>query len=761
MENHDEILTEFILEAREIIDRLEADFMLLEQSPDDQALIGNIFRGLHTLKGSSGFFSLKRIEKLSHAGESLLGKIRDGHIKIDFTQSTHFLEMNDIFRKIIEGLEATYTEPPGDDQALIETLLAISNGQATGNTPTVSQAPAPAPDNTDAALDLLNAKDIANTGDTYHSIETENEDLINGTESLVANSTYSSGKELSLPVKVNPEVLDKLMNIASEMVLARNRLLPFSQQSSDKLFTGAVRNIDLLTRELQERMMKVRMQPIGSIWAKFPRLVRDVALECNKKVRLLQEGDETELDRILLDSIRDPLIHLIRNSIDHSIELPKIRHEKGKPEIGNLLLRAKHQNGMVMIDVIDDGAGIDYEGIRERAIANGLITSLKADSLSNNELINLIFLPGFSTRDTVTNLSGRGVGMDVVKNNIESLGGSIEISSAPNQGTHVQLRIPLTLAILPALFIRCGDEIFLIPQNRIHELVRYSPLEPNNGVEDFYGTPAYRLRDKLIPLLFLNEQLNLIAPPLHPKKKLFIAVLSFNGTFFGLVVEAVLNIQDVVIKPLGELLKDVSKFAGASIMGNGDVALILDIDSIARQSGLVGHSDLNPAQENQLLMPQNEKTISVLLFDIAGLDKVGLPLESIGYIIKVNTSHIQKIGNRDVIYFNDELMDLIYLNQYISGGVPNSNHSRPSYFSVLTHRYRNRLFGLIVKQVKDIIEAPEQLHHLTTPQKGLTGCVIFNDQVINMVDLEEILMMHNSQTDSDEYPDVIDLYTRN
>ena len=758
MENHDEILTEFIQEAREIIDRLETDFMLLEESPDNQALIGNIFRGLHTLKGSSGFFSLKRIEKLSHAGENLLGKIRDGHIKVDFTKSTHFLEMNDVFRKIIEGLEATYTEPPGDDQALVETLLSMSNGQVAVN-PTASQSAAPS--NTDAATNLLNSDYVTNSYETNLSNETQDADSINTAESLVANSTNSSSKELSLPVKVNPEVLDKLMNIASEMVLARNRLLPFSQQSNDKLFTGAVRNIDLLTRELQERMMKVRMQPIGSIWAKFPRLVRDVALECDKKVRLVQEGAETELDRILLDSMRDPLIHLIRNSIDHSIELPEIRHEKGKPEIGSLLLRAKHQNGMVMIDVIDDGAGIAYESIRERAITKGLITPLKAASLSNSELINLIFLPGFSTRETVTNLSGRGVGMDVVKNNIESLGGSIEMSSVPNEGTHVQLRIPLTLAILPALFIRCGDEVFLIPQNRIHELVRYSPLEPDNGVEDFYGTPAYRLRDKLIPLLFLNEQLNLIAPPLHPKKKLFIAILSFNGTFFGLVVEAVLNIQDVVIKPLGELLKDVSKFAGASIMGNGDVALILDIDSIARQSGLVGNSDLNPAQENQLLMPQNEKTIPILLFDIAGLDKVGLPLESIAYIVKVNTSHIQKIGNREVIYFNDELMDLIYLNHYISGGVANSNNLKPSYFSVLIHRYRNRLFGLIVKQVKDIIEAPDQLHQLTTPQRGLTGCVIFNDQVINMIDLEEILVMHNSQSDSDEYPHVIDLYTRN
>ena len=743
MENHDEILAEFILEAREIIDRLDGDFVRLEENPGDQALVGNIFRGLHTLKGSSGFFSLKRLEKLSHAGESLLGKIRAGQAELDFEKSTRLLEMNDILRSIIEGVEANHVEPLGDDQELIAVLLGgmpVTAKQLDEKKVTTVASDEPEP--------LQGATSAPATEIQIEYLEPP--------ESLMSTAP---GQEVVVPVKVNPEVLDKLMNIASEMVLARNRLLPFSQQSTDKLFTSAVRSIDLLTLELQERMMKMRMQPIFHIWDKFPRLVRDVSAACGKKVRLLQEGSETELDRILLDSIRDPLIHLIRNSIDHSIEAPEVRLEKGKSEIAYLVLRAAHQNGTVIVEVIDDGAGVDYERVRQHAISRGLISVEKAHSLNHKELIELIFLPGFSTRDTITNLSGRGVGMDVVKNNIENIGGSIEITSVPNEGTHVRLKIPLTLAILPTLFVRCAEEIFLIPQNRILELVRFSPNQPNNGIEDFYGTPTFRLRDKLIPLLFLSEQLNLTASPLKPKQKLFIAVLNFNGTLFGLVVEEVLNIQDIVIKPLGELLRDMSNFAGATIMGNGEVALILDIDGIARKSGLIERLQANPIRQDELYVAPVEEMISVLLFEIPGLHKIALPLDTIDHIIKLDSEQIQQNGNREVVYFNEQLMDLVRLEQYVSGGkieaLPNTRAP------VLTCRYRDRLYGLVVKQVTDIIEVPAKLHELSTPQRGLNGCIIYNDQVVNVLDLEEVLVMHNIQEESGQYPKVIDVYLPN
>ena len=735
MENHDDILAEFILEAREIIDQLDVDFVRFEENPNDPSLVGNIFRGLHTLKGSSGFFSLKRFETLSHAGESLLGKIRAGQITLDLAKSSNLLKMNDVLRQIIEHVESHHVEPAGNDQELINSLMGMANADSQDVKSSVQRE-----DTAQASTPAIDVEEPV-----------EPQDL----SELEVNPALGQG--VVVPVKVAPDILDKLMNIASEMVLARNRLLPFSQQSTDKLFTSAVRSIDMLTLELQERMMKMRMQPIFHIWAKFPRLVRDVSLECHKKVRLLQEGSETELDRILLDSIRDPLIHLIRNSIDHSIESPAYRLEKGKSEVADLILRAAHQNGMVIIEVIDDGAGVDYARVRQRAISNGLISPEKASALSHKELINLIFLPGFSTRDQVTNLSGRGVGMDVVKNNIENIGGSIEITSTPNQGTHVKLKIPLTLAILPTLFVQSGGEIFLIPQNRILELVRFTPNAPNNGIEDFYGTPTYRLRDRLIPLLFLNEQLNLPQPAPNPKQKLFVAVLNFNGTIFGLVVEAVLNIQDVVIKPLGELLRDLSKFAGATIMGNGDVALILDVDGIARQSGLVERLDLNPIRQDEKYVPVVEEMVSILLFEIPGLHRIALPLDAIDHIVKLDAAQIQKNGNREVVYFNDQLMNLVRLNNYVSGGAKGGDQGAAR-VPVLICRYRNGLYGLVVKQVTDIIEAPAKLHELATPQKGLSGSIVYKDQVINVLDLEEVLIMHNIQEESGEYPQVIDVY---
>lgn len=733
MENHDDILAEFILEAREIIDQLDVDFVRFEENPNDQSLVANIFRGLHTLKGSSGFFALKRFEALSHAGESLLGKIRAGQISLDLAKSSSLLQMNDVLRQIIDSVEIHHIEPAGDDQILIDSLLDMAN---------------------EGGHDLKSPVQKDDTAKVSASVDVE--EIVEHLDLADAELINTPGQEVVVPVKVAPDILDKLMNIASEMVLARNRLLPFSLQSSDKLFTSAVRSIDLLTLELQERMMKMRMQPIFHIWAKFPRLVRDVSLECHKKVKLVQEGSETELDRILLDSIRDPLIHLIRNSIDHSIESPAIRLEKGKSEVADLILRAAHQNGMVIIEVIDDGAGVDYVRVRQRAISHGLISAEKAIALSNKELINLIFLPGFSTRDQVTNLSGRGVGMDVVKNNIENIGGSIEITSTPNQGTHVKLKIPLTLAILPTLFVQSGEEVFLIPQNRILELVRFAPNEANNGIEDFYGTPTYRLRDRLIPLLFLNEQLNLPQLAPSPKQKLFIVVLNFNGTIFGLVVEAVLNIQDVVIKPLGELLRDMSKFAGATIMGNGDVALILDIDGIARQSGLVERLDLNPIRQDEKYIPHYEEMISALLFEIPGLRKIALPLDVIDHIVKLDAAQIQQNGNREVVYFNDQLMNLVRLNDYVSGASKGLDQDALK-VPVLICRYRDGLYGLMVKQVTDIIEVPAKLHELATPQKGLNGSIIYNDQVINVLDLEEVLIMHNIQEESGEYPQIIDV----
>jgi len=763
MDNNDDILAEFIIEAREILDQLDLDFVQLEETPDDKKLVGNIFRAMHTLKGSSGFFAFKRLEKVSHAGESLLGKIRDGHLALDTQKTSTLLMALDALREIISGIEVANTEPAGDDALLIADLLSLANGGEVSSNNNRDAIPTSQPSippldtaqtTEDIVLDAIESEDIEATnealmGDSLVATDTE----------MVVDAAAPTGNarttEVAAPVKVNLELLDKLMNLVSEMVLARNRLLPFTAEFGDHNFSNTVRSIDLLTLELQERMMKTRMQPISQVWAKFPRLVRDIANDCHKKVTLIQEGAETELDRTLLDGIRDPLIHIIRNSVDHGIELPAERLAKGKPENGKVLLRAIHENGMVVIEIADDGGGIKFDAVRQKAIDKKLVSFEDAKKLSDMQLLEFIFLPGFSTNQVVTNLSGRGVGMDVVKNNISAIGGSIEIDSHRGKGTNIRLKIPLTLAIMPALFVRCESERYAIPQNSISEMVRIDPTN-STGLEDFYGTPVFRLRGKLVPLLFLNQQLKLSEHGPDSTKAINVAILQSSGISFGLVVDEVLNMQEVVVKPLGALLKGIPDFAGATILGDGRVALILDVDGMAIHSGLVAKIQARPLNPDTVFDQVREEEVAMLLFELAGLERIAIPLDNVERLENFALSRVQRNGSREVVQYGDHIMHLIRMNDYIEGGQP-SVDSTTQPLSVIVHYVNQMPIGLVVSQVHDIIHVPKKLQAANPPQRGLAGCVLMGEKVINVIDLQEILMMRNLQEHQKTYPEVIDM----
>jgi two-component system chemotaxis sensor kinase CheA len=762
--NDDDILVEFIIEAREILDQLDLDFVQLEITPNDKKLVGNIFRAMHTLKGSSGFFAFKRLEKVSHAGESLLGKIRDGQLALDSQKTTILLSALDCLRSIIEGIEGSQTEPSGDDSALVEQLLALASGKGievsvpqTATPSAAEPASTPAPEtqepSTQSSIPPV-------TATTPPSSQLAQVDAGESTDEVWAPDPADPVKnqEVAAPVKVNLELLDRLMNLVSEMVLARNRLLPFTNQFVDHDFSSAVRVIDLLTLELQERMMKTRMQPISQVWTKFPRLIRDVSNDCAKKVSLIQEGAQTELDRTLLDAIRDPLVHIIRNSIDHGIEIPSERLNRGKPEMGKVLLRASHENGMVVIEIADDGAGVNYDLVRQKAIEKSLVSPQQAMELSDLQLLEFIFLPGFSTKSQVTNLSGRGVGMDVVKTNISNIGGSIDIDSKRGVGTTIRLKIPLTLAIMPALFIRCGSEPYAIPQSSVLEMVRLDLGADSTGLEDFYGTPVFRLRNQLVPLLFLNHQLDVNQEMPTSDAILNIAILQSSGVRFGLVVDEVLNMQEVVVKPLGPLLKDVKDFAGATILGNGRVALILDVDGIAIQSGMVAKIQSRPMNATSTEEKSYEEDVAMLSFELEGQSRLALYLENVERLEMISPKQVQRNGNRDVIQYGNDIMHLLYLNQYIEGAEGRkSPKNEDDVIPVIVHYTNGIPVGLVVSQVHDIIHVSKNLHEANPPQKGLLGCVSLNDQVINVVDLQEILMMRNLQENSKEYPAVIDM----
>jgi two-component system chemotaxis sensor kinase CheA len=757
--NDDDILVEFIIEAREILDQLDLDFVQLEITPDDKKLVGNIFRAMHTLKGSSGFFAFKRLEKVSHAGESLLGKIRDGQLALDSHKTTILLSALDCLRAIIEGIEISHAEPAGDDSVLVDHLVALAAGNGVEPSSSIPSSPVIEPVSAQAPVEEAEVPPPQPIPKPISIAVTGIEDGESTEQVWAADpADPANNQEVSAPVKVNLELLDKLMNLVSEMVLARNRLLPFTTQFGDHDFSSAVRIIDLLTLELQERMMKTRMQPISQVWTKFPRLIRDVSTQCGKKVSLIQEGAETELDRTLLDAIRDPLVHIIRNSIDHGVELPVERLALGKSEMGKVLLRANHENGMVVIEIADDGAGVNYELVRQKAIEKLLVTPQQAVDLSDMQLLEFIFLPGFSTKSQVTNLSGRGVGMDVVKTNISNMGGSIDIDSKRGVGTTIRLKIPLTLAIMPALFIRCGSEPYAIPQNSILEMVRLDLGADGTGLEDFYGTPVFRLRNQLIPLLFLNHQLEVNQQMPEADAILNIAILQSSGVRFGLVIDEVLNMQEVVVKPLGPLLKDVQDFAGATILGNGHVALILDIDGIAIQSGMVAKIQARPLNSASVQEKSYEEDIAMLSFELEGQSRLALYLDNVERLEMISPKQLQRNGNRDVIQYGKEIMHLLYLNHYIEGAEGRKTSvNEDDAIPVIVHYTNGIPVGLVVSQVHDIIHVSKNLHEANPPQKGLLGCVSLNDQVINVVDLQEILMMRNLQENSKEYPAVIDM----
>ena len=739
MDNNDQILDEFLLEAGEIFDQLDLDFVQLEQTPEDKKLIGNIFRAMHTLKGSSGFFAFHRLEKVAHAGESLLSKLRDGVFTLNEEMTDVLLETSDRLRAIVDGVQKQRREPEGDDSALIQNLKFLTDG-GTGVTKTVS-TPSAAPVSPAVEVLIESAPQAIAEKILEADIADLEQDVLEAVKDVAIDAAVNeaeSSKELAAPVKVSVELLDKLMNLVSEMVLARNRLLSFARTSGDLAFNNTVRRIDTVTLELQERMMKTRMQPISQVWSKFPRLVRDIAQDCGKKVELVQIGAETELDRTLLEGIRDPLVHIIRNSVDHGIELPAERLAKGKSEQGTVKLRAFHENGMVVIEIADDGAGIDIPLVRQKAIQLGLVTAERAAKLTEREIIDFIYLPGFSTKAEITNLSGRGVGMDVVRTNIHEIGGTVDIATSA-QGTRLRLSIPLTLAIMPAVFVRCKQYSYAIPQVNVIEMLRYEPREGVPGVEDFYGVPVFRLRDKLIPLVFLNYELKVddVLPPVD--QTLNIVIVQAAGIRFGLVVDEVLYMQEVVVKSVGPLLKGTPVYSGSTILGDGRVALIFDINAIAVRSGIIAKlADNQFEQDISAALGANNESQQMLLFDLLGLERMVIPLEMVDRLEMISASRIDRRGNEAVMLYGNKIMRLISLAHYVEGATQKSLYGDET-VPVIVHYHHGQPVGFIVKKVHNIVNVPTQVVMVSPPQRGIMGSVIVNDSVMSILNVQDVL----------------------
>ncbi|MEM1415628.1 MAG: chemotaxis protein CheW, partial [Myxococcota bacterium] len=539
-------------------------------------------------------------------------------------------------------------------------------------------------------------------------------------------------------IRVNVEILDTLMNLVGELVLARNQILQHHSTHEDANVSAAAQRLNLVTSELQEGVMRTRMQPIGQVWSKFPRVVRDLAHQLGKQCRIEMEGKETELDKTILEAIKDPLTHLVRNSVDHGFETAEERVALGKSPEGTLTLRAFHEGGQVNIEISDDGSGVNLQKVADKALQHGLMKREQLERMTEKSLLQLIFLPGFSTAQKVTNVSGRGVGMDVVKTNIEKIGGTIDVSSSSN-GTTFKIKIPLTLAIVPALVISSGGDRYAIPQVNLVELVRLEE-EQQAQIERINGTPVYRLRGNLLPLVFLNEELRVERMDVEDTG-IHIAVLQAGDELFGLVVEQIHDTEEIVVKPLSPHLKSIEAFSGATIMGDGRVALILDTMGLAAKAGLASKDqdaafDVDVEQDDAAALDE-----TLLLFEVADERVVGVPLAHVQRLEEFPATRVERAGRSEVVQYREQIMPLTDLGQVLFGHPPPPRvrqDGQPTTLQVIVCQREGFTLGLVVDRLIEIVEERVSLDPVGR-RHGVVGSAVVQGRVIEMVDVEAVI----------------------
>jgi two-component system, chemotaxis family, sensor kinase CheA len=672
----DDLTKEFIAESQEGLERMERCLTELEKRPGDGELVAEIFRSVHTIKGTTGFLGFGRLEMLAHAGEDLLGALREGKLAVTSVLIGGLLDLMDGLRAIVRLIETTGSEgrrSADDDHDLIVHLAELKLGggvmEVVEDLHGVRDAVGQAGVGQDgvAGLDVLAAMGFAGRESVAPMRDAEPAELRQGDASAPATVVAAAGgpSTQDKTLRIDVEVLNRLMNQVGELVLTRNQILQSAPGAEN--FPELARRLDTVTAELRESVMQARMQPVGHLFGKFPRMVRDLARTCGRQARIEFEGQETGLDKSLLEAIRDPLTHAVRNSVDHGIEPAEERVKAGKTAEGVVRLRAFHQGGSVVIEVTDDGAGISVERVLAKAIERGLATAEQAEQMTEREALQLIFVPGFSTAKEVTNVSGRGVGMDVVRANVERVGGSVELESRVGLGTTVRLRVPLTLAIVPALVVRSGGQSFALPQNSLMELVYLAGRDVATAVEKIGMAELYRLRERLLPLVWLDRLLGLeqtasVETGDAEAPGLYIAVVESEGCRFGLVVDDLMAPEEIVVKPLSAVLRGIGVFSGATVLGNGMLAMILDVAATGARAGVrpmneaakaLGEETEAVAQET---MGRIDLESSMVIFEVRAGEQMAMPLSLVERIESVPVGEIEFVGERAVLQYRREVL---------------------------------------------------------------------------------------------------------
>ncbi len=884
----DDLLNEFLTETFESIEVVDVELVELEKDPNNKSVLDNIFRLVHTIKGTCGFLGLPRLEAVAHSGENVLGKFRDGEMDVTPEAVTLILNALDRIKEILDGLEQTQEEPAGDDSEIINQLNAMAEGKTVAAVKIVEpvEAPievsnvrpsvpgeatldeleaaflaAPGPDDEELAEEVVSGGKLESVGGVetvsvlshlFHNrissdaslnellkgadlrkskkaveefftsclqnekcdeglVETAFADFINngiaedqfynttkhlesvceevGMSSIDAEftkeiysetskkmleaakknidaaetpkkaevATKSGGKEGSIAnqsIRVAVDVLDNLMNMVSELVLTRNQLMQISRRSGENEFEIPLQRLSQCTTELQEGVMKTRMQPIGNAWSKLPRIIRDLQMELGKKIELQMLGADTELDRQVLELIKDPLTHMIRNSADHGVETIEDRIAAGKKETGTIRLNAFHEGGQIIIEISDDGAGLPVEKLKAKALANELATEEEIAEMSDQQIQRFIFHAGFSTAAQVTSVSGRGVGMDVVRTNIEKIGGTIELKSTEGKGTTFFIKIPLTLAIVSALIVESGDERYAIPQISVLELVRASG-DSNHNIEYINSTPVLRLRDRLLPLLHLNkilgfEEVNEEQSGENTREE-FIIITQVGDFTFGIVVDQVFDTEEIVVKPVAPILRDLNVFSGNTILGDGTVIMILDPNGIASEANeaMADLADQKAEEDETNALATFDDKEAILLFRAGGETKRAVPLSLVSRLEEIDVSKIEVSEGNKMVQYRGKLMPLVLINDQYD---IKSEGRQP----MLVFTDDDKAMGIIVDEISDIKEDRINVE-LDSKAVGQLGTAIVDGIATEVIDIAHYFekTFNNWQMGMDVMPDVV------
>jgi two-component system, chemotaxis family, sensor kinase CheA len=739
MDGMDEIIQEFLVESHENLDQLDHDLVELEQDPSSRDLLSSVFRTIHTIKGTSGFLAFHQLESVTHVGENLLSRLRDGELAMTPRVTSGLLEMVDAVRCLLGDIERTGVEGEHDHSALIALLTALQEGkQAVAAEPPLATSADEVVDEPveeavepveEAVAEVVEAAEVFESADPVEAVERVGA----GTAPAAPETSSEAPADVrrsaaDSTIRVDVDLLDSLMNLVGELVLTRNQLVQRAATRKDPELLRTTHRLNLIAGELQEGVMKTRMQPIDTVWSKLPRVVRDLSVQLGKQVRVQMEGRDTELDKTILESVKDPLTHLVRNAVDHGIESPEVRVAAGKPAEGTLTLRSFHEGGQVNIEICDDGAGIDPQKLRDRAVSRGILTADAAARMGDREALGLIFAPGFSTAEKVTNVSGRGVGMDVVKTNIEKIGGMVDVHSEPGAGSTIRVKIPLTLAIIPALMISAAGSRYAIPQVNLLELVRIDATQ-GTAVETIQDTPVYRLRGRLLPLVSLREQLGL---PDSEAGTTYIAVLQADDRQFGLVVDDINDTEEIVVKPLGKHLRHLSQYAGATIMGDGQVALILDAIALARSAGVLSDAAVQKAEREEADRRAAVERSQLLLVGLGDGRQAALPLADVDRLEEFTRDRLERIGHQDVVQYRSRLLPLVHMDDVFGAHGGLVDEDAPVNVVVCDHR--GALIGFVVRQILDTVDAELSVRsRLDTG--GHLGSAVINGRVTELVDM--------------------------